>query len=71
MNDLTVFGLVAASLMLLFYALEKYNNLFVLAFSISCMLGSIYCLVQGAWPFGIVEFVWAGVAYYRWRNKQL
>jgi hypothetical protein len=34
-------------------------------------LGSIYGFLQGAWPFGLVEAVWAGVAVYRWRARML
>jgi hypothetical protein len=26
-------------------------------------------ILQGAWPFGVVEAVWAGVAARRWRVK--
>ena len=32
-------------------------------------LGSIYGFLQGAWPFGLVEAVWALVALRRWRVK--
>jgi hypothetical protein len=40
---------------------------FILAFAISCVLGSIYGFFQGAWPFGLVEAVWSIVAVMRWR----
>jgi len=66
MNGLTWFGLLAVALMLVFYALEKRSHWFVLAFSGSCVLASVYGFVQGAWPFGLVEAVWSGVALRRW-----
>lgn len=66
MNGLTIFGLVAVSLMLVTYALEKRSRWFVLAFAGACVLGSIYGFLQGAWPFGIVEGIWALVALRRW-----
>ncbi len=66
MNGLTLFGLFAVTAMLVFYALEKRSHWFILAFAFSCVLASIYGFLQGAWPFGIVEFVWAGVALRRW-----
>jgi hypothetical protein len=66
MNGLTLYGLVAVSLMLVFYALEKRSHWFVLAFSGSCVLASVYGFLQGAWPFGMVEFVWSAVALRRW-----
>jgi hypothetical protein len=66
MNGLTLFGLVAVTLMLVFYALEKRSRWFILAFSVSCVLASVYGFLQGAWPFGAVEAVWSGVALRRW-----
>jgi hypothetical protein len=38
----------------------------VLAFAGACLLGSAYGFLQGAWPFGLVEAVWGGVAAGRW-----
>jgi hypothetical protein len=52
--------------MLVTYSLEKRSPWFILAFSGSCVLGSIYGFLQGAWPFGLVEAIWAGVAAWRW-----
>lgn len=66
MSPLTAFGLVAVTLMLVCYALEKRSRWFVLAFAGSCALGSAYGFLQGAWPFGVVEAVWALVAVRRW-----
>jgi hypothetical protein len=66
MDSLSLFGLVAVSLMLVFYALEEKSPWFVFAFAFSCTLGSAYGFLQGAWPFGLVEAVWAVVALRRW-----
>ncbi len=66
MDRLTLFGLVAVTLMLVFYSLERRSRWFVLAFAASCVLGSAYGFMQGAWPFGLVEAVWSGVALRRW-----
>jgi hypothetical protein len=66
MDRLTAFGLIAVSLMLLFYMLEDRSPLFVLAFAGACVMGSIYGFMQGAWPFGLVEGVWSIVALRRW-----
>ena len=54
--------------MLLSYALEKRSPWFILAFAVSCLMGSAYGFLQGAWPFGIVEAIWAVVAFQRWRG---
>jgi hypothetical protein len=53
--------------MVLFYTLEKRNRLFILAFAGSCVLGSVYGFLQGAWPFGVVEVIWSLIALNRWR----
>lgn len=66
MDNLTVFGLFAVTAMLVFYALERRSHWFILAFSGSCILASSYGFLQGAWPFGLVEAVWSGVALRRW-----
>ena len=66
MDALTLFGLIAVGAMLLFYAMEKRSHWFILAFAGSCVLASIYGFLQGAWPFGLVEGVWSGVAIRRW-----
>jgi len=52
--------------MVLCYALEQRSNWFILAFAFSCILGSVYGFLQGAWPFGVVEAVWAVIAARRW-----
>ncbi len=52
--------------MLVCYAFEKRSDWFILTFAGACGLGSIYGFLQGAWPFGLVEAVWAVVALRRW-----
>ena len=66
MDALTVFGLFAVSAMLVCYALEGRSHWFVLLFAVSCALGPAYGFLQRAWPFGLVESVWSGVALRRW-----
>jgi hypothetical protein len=66
MSLLTTFGLFAVTLMLVFYALERRSPWFILAFAVACLLASAYGFLQGAWPFGVVEAVWAVVALHRW-----
>ena len=69
MDPLTVFGALAVSAMLLFYALEQRSPAYVLAFAGACLASSAYGFLQGAWPFGVVELVWSGVALRRWRSR--
>ena len=70
MDALTLFGLFAVSAMLVCYALEDRHPRFVFGFAVACALGSIYGFLQGAWPFGVVEAVWAVVALRRWTRRQ-
>ena len=71
MDALTLFGVAAVGSMVLFYALEDRSPWFVLAFAGACLLASAYGFLQGAWPFGVVELVWAGVALRRgWRRLE-
>ena len=65
-NALTLFGLFAVTAMLVTYALENRSRWFILAFAVACLLGSAYGFLQGAWPFGVVEAIWAVVAVRRW-----
>jgi hypothetical protein len=69
MDALTAFGLFAVTAMLLCYALEGRSRWFILAFAVSCALGSAYGFLQGAWPFGVVEAIWTAVAVRRWWVK--
>jgi len=69
LDTLTIFGLFAVTAMLVFYALEDRSPWYILGFAAACALGSAYGLLQGAWPFGVVEAVWTAVAVRRWRIK--
>ena len=66
MDGLAAFGLLAGTAMLGFYALEERSPWVGLAFAGACVLASIYGFLQGAWPFGLVEVIWAIVALRRW-----
>ncbi|HEX7775796.1 MAG TPA: hypothetical protein VF449_04645 [Parvibaculum sp.] len=66
MDGLTLFGLFAVTAMLVTYALEDRSRWYVLGFAGACALGSAYGFLQGAWPFGVVEAIWAVVALRRW-----
>jgi hypothetical protein len=69
-DRVTAFGLLATTLMLVFYALERYSPLFVLAFAGACLMGSAYGFLLGAWPFGLVEGAWTAIAVRRWWTQR-
>ncbi|MBN9291252.1 MAG: hypothetical protein J0H36_09090 [Hyphomicrobium denitrificans] len=70
-DALTLFGLFAVSLMLLFYTFEESSSWCIFGFAIACAMGSVYGFLQGAWPFGLVEGVWTFIALKRWQKRRL
>lgn len=63
---LTVFGASAVTFMMVMYALERRDRRYVLGFALGCLLSSAYGFLAGAWPFGVVEVIWAAVALRRY-----
>lgn len=70
LDGLQLFGLAAVSAMLIFYAFEEASHWNVLGFAVACAAGSVYGFLQGAWPFGLVEAVWALIALKRWDRRR-
>jgi len=68
LDPVTIFGIAALTLMLVMYGLERRGRRFILGFAIGCALSSGYGFLSGAWPFGVVEIVWCGVALRRFRE---
>jgi hypothetical protein len=69
MDLLTAFGFFAVTMMLVCYALEDRSEWYIFAFAVACALASVYGFLQGAWPFGVVEGIWAVIAARRWRHR--
>jgi hypothetical protein len=65
---LTAFGAAAVTFMMLMYALERRGRGFILAFACGCVLSSAYGFAAGTRPFGVVELIWAAIAFNRWRT---
>ena len=63
---LTLFGVVALTFMMLMYALERRGRGFIFAFGCGCLLSSAYGFLAGTWPFGVVEAIWAAIAFRRY-----
>ena len=70
LDALTLFGLVSVVGCLVCYALEARSNGWTLGFAATCAMSSVYGFLQGAWPFGLVEAIWAVVALRRWIARQ-
>jgi hypothetical protein len=69
MDLLSLFGFAATSLMLLCYPLEDRSPWYVLGFAAACALSGVYAVLQGAWPFGMVEGVFTVVALRRFQQR--
>jgi len=69
-DAVTLFGALAVSFMMVMYALEARHSGFVLAFALGCALSSVYGFLSGAWPFGVVEIIWAGIALRRYIQRR-
>ncbi len=65
---LTIYGVVALTFMMAMYGLERRGPVFVLLFAVGCALASSYGFLSGAWPFGVVEALWALVALRRYQQ---
>jgi hypothetical protein len=64
--NVTIYGVCAVTFMMAMYALERRGRLFILLFAVGCLLSSAYGFLSGAWPFGVVEAIWSGIALWRW-----
>ncbi|HWS45901.1 MAG TPA: hypothetical protein VN636_08585 [Acidimicrobiia bacterium] len=64
---LTVYGVTVITFMMVMYAFEGRDPRFIAAFALGCALSSSYGFLSGAWPFGVVEAIWAVIALWRYR----
>ncbi|HXG35624.1 MAG TPA: hypothetical protein VNL15_01515 [Dehalococcoidia bacterium] len=62
---LTAFGAAAVSFMFITYWLEHRSRWFVAAFALGCAASSAYAWLAEAYPFFVVEALWAVVALRR------
>jgi len=65
-----LFGLLAVTMMVVSYALEKRGATFVLVFALACAAASVYAILIRSWPFAAVEAVWCVIALRRWRDPR-
>lgn len=62
------FGTLAVTAMVVMCGLEHRSPRFTIRFAGACLLSSAYGFLIGAWPFGFVEVIRAGVAVDRYRK---
>jgi hypothetical protein len=64
----TVYGVCALTFMMAMYTLEHRHRRYIALFAVGCVLSSIYGFLSGAWPFGVIELIWATLAFRRYRS---
>jgi hypothetical protein len=69
MDWLLIYGSLAVATMLLMYSLEARASIYVLGFAAACAASSVYGWLAAAYPFGLLEAVWAAVALRRWQRR--
>lgn len=62
---LTLFGVAAATTMVISYALEDRGAKWIAVFAAACAATAAYGAVSGAWVFAVLEAVWSAVALRR------
>ena len=67
---LTLFGSLAVGFMFVTYWLEHRSSWFVLLFAAGSAASSAYGWLIGAYPFGVIEALWAVVALQRFVNRR-
>lgn len=62
-------GISAVAAMVLSYALEDKNPIFILIFAVSCAVAAFYAYLISSYPFMIAEGLWSLIAFRRWFAK--
>ncbi|MGI9657819.1 MAG: hypothetical protein ACR2OD_02840 [Gaiellaceae bacterium] len=66
---LTALGATAVAAMVLAYSQEHRSPAWTCAFAIASMFVAVYAALTGAWVFMVLEALWAGIAFRRWRTR--
>jgi len=68
---ITIFGVVAATVMVTSYALESRDVRWIAVFAAGCLATAAYGAITGAWIFAVLESVWAAIAVGRFRAHKV
>ncbi|MFV1990033.1 MAG: hypothetical protein ACC652_04765 [Acidimicrobiales bacterium] len=64
---LTAFGVIAATVLVVSYALESRGSNWIAVFAGGCAATAFYGVLTGAWIFVVLESVWAVIALRRFQ----
>ena len=67
---LTIFGVIAVSIMLLSYWTEERSKWLVLVFAIGSGMTSLYSGIEGVYPITVIEGLWSLVALQRFVQRR-
>ena len=67
---LTLFGFIAASIMMLSYAFESRSKWLILVFAAGSTATAIYSAMVDAYPITVIEAIWSVVAVRKFLIKQ-
>lgn len=66
MQGIEILGIIAVTIMVSSYALEKRNPIFIAIFAGGCALAALYAFLIASYPFLVAEGIWAVIAARRW-----
>jgi hypothetical protein len=66
---LTIFGVIAVSIMFLSYWTEERSKWLVLVFAIGSGMTSLYSGIEGVYPITVIEGLWSLVALQRFVQR--
>ncbi len=69
-QSIEIIGIIAISIMVISYALEDRNPLYIALFAFGCVMAAIYAFLISSYPFLVAESVWSVVAFARWRRSR-
>jgi len=70
MAAIELLGIVAISIMVVSYALERRGRIYIAIFALGCALAAIYAFYIHSYPFLIAEGLWSVIAIQRWRQAK-
>ena len=65
-----IIGIIAVSIMVISYALEDRNPLYIALFAFGCVMAALYAFLISSYPFLVADSVWKLVAFARWRRSK-
>lgn len=69
LDSLAIYGFLSLVMIVFFYSQERHARICSLGCAAACLMAASYGFVQGAWPLGVAEGLWAIAAFRRWRAR--